>query len=94
MLTLPIQKKWFDMIDMGIKKEEYRNVNKHYISRFARYRNSGEAFGLRLRNGYSSTSPMIECIAKVELGIGKEEWGAEPLLPYFVIKIMSHRRIL
>lgn len=29
MLTLPIKKKWFDMILSGEKKEEYRD-NKHY----------------------------------------------------------------
>lgn len=27
MLTLPIKKKWFDMIVSGEKKEEYRETN-------------------------------------------------------------------
>lgn len=34
MLTLPIKKKWFDMILSGDKKEEYREIKPYYISRF------------------------------------------------------------
>lgn len=34
MLTLPIKKKWFDMILSGEKKEEYREIKPYYDSRF------------------------------------------------------------
>ena len=34
MLTLPIKKKWFDMIKSGEKKEEYREIKPYYTSRF------------------------------------------------------------
>lgn len=34
MLTLPIKKKWFDMILSGEKKEEYRENKPYYTSRF------------------------------------------------------------
>ena len=30
-LTLPLKKKWFDMIKSGEKKEEYREIKPHYI---------------------------------------------------------------
>ena len=33
MLTLPIKKKWFDMILSGEKKEEYRDIKPYYDSR-------------------------------------------------------------
>ena len=33
MLTLPIKKKWFDMIKSGEKKEEYREITPYYNSR-------------------------------------------------------------
>ena len=33
MLTLPIKKKWFDMILNGTKKEEYREIKPYYDSR-------------------------------------------------------------
>lgn len=34
MLTLPIKKKWFDMILSGEKKEEYREIKPYYKIRF------------------------------------------------------------
>ena len=34
MLTLPIKKKWFDMILSGEKKEDSREIKPYYISRF------------------------------------------------------------
>ena len=34
MLTLPIKKKWFDMILSGEKKEEYREITPYYEIRF------------------------------------------------------------
>lgn len=34
MLTLPIKKKWFDMIKSGEKKEEYREIKPYYTRRF------------------------------------------------------------
>ena len=34
MLTLPIKKKWFDMILSGEKKEEYREIKPYYTKRF------------------------------------------------------------
>lgn len=35
MLTLPIKKKWFDMILSGEKKEEYREITPYYMSRLS-----------------------------------------------------------
>ena len=34
MLTLPIKKKWCDMILSGEKKEEYRDIKPYYMTRF------------------------------------------------------------
>lgn len=33
MLTLPIKKKWLDMIAVGEKKEEYRDIKPYYDAR-------------------------------------------------------------
>lgn len=33
-LRLPIKGKWLAQIDAGIKKDEYRDIKQHYISRF------------------------------------------------------------
>ena len=32
-LTLPLKKKWFDLIKAGIKKEEYREQSEYWIKR-------------------------------------------------------------
>ena len=32
-LTLPLKKKWFDMIKSGEKKEEYRDTNYYWVAR-------------------------------------------------------------
>lgn len=33
-LTLALEKKWFDMIKAGIKKEEYREIKDYWLNRF------------------------------------------------------------
>ena len=102
MLTLPIKKKWFDMIVSGEKKEEYREIKPYYDSRFM------NAFGFLLvggqmaapeeirkpwpvlvvfRNGYSKDSPEVVCKCTLQFGKGKPEWGAEPGTLYYVLKI-------
>lgn len=106
MLTLPIKKKWFDMIKSGEKKEEYREIKPYYASRF--YNNYiASGVGLEwilnnnpivyqdiiLRNGYSKNSPSIICYVHIEKGTGKEEWGAEPNKLYYVLKILSVKEI-
>lgn len=107
MLIIPIKKKWFDMILSGEKKEEYRNHNDYYFSRFANlfqfieYNNELIPFWegdvkekidnkkIIFRNGYSSSSPSFVAECNIELGQGKEEWGAEPGTTYYILKIIK-----
>ena len=88
MLTLPIKKKWFDMIKSGEKKEEYREIKPYYTSRF----NNATADDFNyvvFRNGYSPFSPDIKCRCKLRIGQGKEEWGAEPNKEYYILNILE-----
>ena len=97
MLTLPIKKKWFDMILSGEKKEEYRELTSYYFSRFNKYlglyRSGDETewkkrqFQVRFRNGYRENSPTFIATCKVDIGIGKTEWGADPKQEYYVLTI-------
>lgn len=96
MLTLPIKKKWFDMILSGEKKEEYREIKPYYRSRFANvfvmYPYSGIPYGydtakIKFRNGYSNTAPSFVARCKLDIGLGREEWGAEPGVDYYILKI-------
>jgi hypothetical protein len=91
MITLPIKKKWFDMIVSGEKREEYRDITPYYISRFARY------FELRVRvkfrNGYRLDSPTIERTVIPYIGYGRPEWGAEPYKKYIVLGIQNKKEV-
>ena len=37
-LTLPLKKKWFDLIKAGVKKEEYREIKPYYEKRLLDYK--------------------------------------------------------
>ncbi len=104
MLILPIKKKWFDMIKSGEKKEEYREIKSYYTTRFKKIfpyniqKNTNEIWYLGnrtatqeiiFRNGYNSNSPKIKCKCKLNIGQGKEEWGAEPGKEYYILEILE-----
>jgi hypothetical protein len=97
MLTLPIKKKWFDMIKSGEKKEEYREIKPYYTSRFFneyKKNNHNLCFHVIFRNGYSKNSPSIKCYISLYKDLtGRPEWGAEPNKLYYVLKILSVEEI-
>lgn len=100
MLTLPIKKKWFDMIKSGEKKEEYREIKPYWTERF---RNAlydltmTSYFGsivyaqgtLIFKNGYQKNALKIRCFIELSQGYGRPEWGAEPNKQYYVLKVLS-----
>lgn len=97
MLTLTIKKKWFDMIKSGIKKEEYREINRYYDSRFDKYFYKNNVLTpnyIIFRNGYKKDSPKIKCLCDLAQGFGKEEWGATPEHGYYILEILSVEEIV
>ena len=103
MLTLPIKKKWFDMIAKGEKKEEYREIKLYYERRFITaglldwwtddHIPTGNERQIILRNGYSKNSPTMKVNVMLTIGEGKPEWGAEPNKTYYVLHIKSIEHI-
>lgn len=94
MLTLPIKKKWFDMILMGKKNVEYREPTGYWIHRLRRacvvqqVPMNGCGLRLQLRNGYGLDVPtMFITLSKIDIGPGIEEWGAEPGKKYLRLHI-------
>lgn len=94
MLTLPIKKKWFNMIKSGEKKEEYREIKDYWTKRFSNeigyhIASSMPHITVKLKNGYSKNAPsvIVECLFCRDYG--KPEWGAEPNKMYYVLKILS-----
>jgi len=90
-LTFPIKHEWLDLIERGIKKEEYRADTPYYESRLGPY--LGQEIECALRNGYSATSPTLKVKVRVEKGAGNPDWGAEPGVTYFKLVILEMRRI-
>lgn len=87
MLTLPIKKRWFDMIVSGEKPEEYRDDTPYYRSRFGKY--MGCPVKVKFRNGYRADSPSIVCTVVPRHSGGYQKWGAEPGKEYIVLLILS-----
>ena len=88
MLTLPIKKKWFDMIASGEKQEEYRDIKPYYSARLEKYLNK-KHFLICFRNGYRADSPKVTALVKLSIGKGNTEWGAEHNKKYYVLKILG-----
>ena len=94
MLTLPIKKKWFDMIKSGEKKEEYRKINEYYGTRFGRLGvGDNSIHEILLRNGYNKTSPTLKCKVIINIDYGYIGWGADIGKFYFVLKILSAEEV-
>lgn len=93
-LTLPIKKKWFDMIACGEKKEEYRDIKPYYQSRFRNaFCNKNEPVEIVFRNGYSRDSRTITAYCNLRIGQGKPEWGAEAEKDLYILEIVSVKEI-
>lgn len=92
MITLPIKRKWFDMIASGEKLEEYRAMTPRYATMFRNASDAHDCFWCILRNGYSLTSPAIKLYVKLCVGTGNPNWGAEPDKTYFVLRILKKER--
>lgn len=96
-LRLTLNKKWFDMILSGEKKEEYREVKWYWIKRLTNQDADGNVKGksfykkfdfIEFVNGYNSNSQrMVVEFKGIEIGKGKPELGSENGIDYFVISL-------
>lgn len=93
-LHLNLKRKWFDMIKSGEKKEEYREIKKHWITQLiGGDLNDGDCDfyhfdTVTFSNGYAKNRPqfVIELIS-IEFETGFEKWGAIEGVEYFVLKL-------
>ena len=97
-LRLTLSKQWFDLIEKGIKTEEYREVKRYWIQRLCNeveweMDSSWEAVYkkfdfVQFTNGYNKKSPQITLqFLGLRLGKGNPDWGAMPKTDYFVIEL-------
>ena len=94
-LTLPLKRKWFELIKAGTKKEEYRAITPYWIKRLLenpedKVRAKFKSFDrLVFTLGYPKADDTERRLTfknpKIRIGTGRPEWGAEPGKQYFVI---------
>ena len=89
-LDLVLKHKWYDMIDVGDKPEEYRQNNDYWNNRLIDKETLRvKPFShVRFHRGYTSTT-MLWTITDISLGRGKTEWGAPADKDVFIIKLGS-----
>ena len=90
-LDLPLKKEWYDLIESGVKKEEYREIKPYWCTRlldgykemtcveFKRFTH------VRFRYGYTKKT-MLKRVTEILMGDGKPEWGAPENEKVFIIR--------
>lgn len=91
-LYLSLKKKWYDMICCGIKREEYRNMTNYWNKRLFYTNGEPKDFEyVEFTLGYPAKSDnsrrMRFKITSISKRCGKEEWGAEKGVCYYVIQL-------
>ena len=100
-LDLVLKHQWYDMIDVGDKREEYRLHKPYWCKRLL----NQEFAMFSQRYGYTTCNPkgythvrshrgytyvtMLWTITGISLGRGKTEWGAPENKDVFIIKLGS-----
>lgn len=85
-LNLVLKSRWFDMIERGEKKEEYRDITAYWEKRITKEHNYTH---VRFVRGYRAEAPrLLFKIKKISCRDGgRAEWGADPGRLYFVIEL-------
>jgi hypothetical protein len=89
-LHLNLQKKWYNMIESGEKKEEYREIKVYWLVRLLGPDEKVLPFThVEFKNGYQKNARTMTWTinGEIKTGFGREEWGAIPGYKYFVIKL-------
>ena len=99
-LHLPLKIEWYNMIESGEKKEEYRQISNHWCKRLIHdYDEQIEEYGaiifdeknikefdkIKFSYGYTKKNMVFKCVG-ISVGYGNEDWGA-PGEPVFIIKL-------
>ena len=88
-LHLTLKKKWFDLIVLGIKKEEYRELKPYWINRLGGPNDNCVNYDLvTFRNGYAKDAPTITLQCKgITIGKARPEWSDNWQGDVFIIKL-------
>lgn len=97
-LELPLKKEWYNLIECGEKREEYRVIKPYWTKRFigvygpqfyhrlfylrAKYKDYTHVL---FRYGYTKRKMQYE-IDEITVGRGRTDWGAPADKDVFIIK--------
>lgn len=93
-LFLSLKKKWYELIESGVKTEEYRKIKPYWINRLIIRKYKGNIMvdaspkdfkEVKFSYGYTKRTMTFICDC-IEIGKGKPEWGA-PEEDVFIIKL-------
>ena len=88
-LDLALKAEWYDLIEKGEKKEEYREIKAYWIKRLT-ISESPIKFKhfdyVRFRYGYTKRIITFK-IKEIKIGIGNPTWGGKPNTNVFIIKL-------
>jgi len=92
-LTLNLKKQWYEMIESGEKKEEYREIKPFWMKRLMDANDpdgDGASFKkfdqVKFVYGYTKRTMTFD-IAYMKVATGNMKWGAIPGEVYYVIGI-------
>ena len=80
-LYLPLKKEWYEMIERGVKTEEYREIKTYWNIRLI-YKGLTH---VKFSYGYTKRTMIFE-IERITIGKGNPEWGA-PKEDCYIIKL-------
>lgn len=85
-LFLNLKAKWYDMIEAGIKKEEYREIKDFWTKRLRNETGFKHFDYVTFVYGYTRRNMTFE-VNNISIKEGNTEWGAEYNKNYYVIEI-------
>lgn len=84
-IHLVLKHKWWNMIESGVKTEEYREIKPYYEKRLLYVYDTNDTVLVCFHKGYTSET-MTFVIEGVSIGKGNPEWGA-PDKDVFIIRL-------
>lgn len=85
-LYLNLKGCWYDMIESGEKKEEYREIKPFWTKRLKEGDSFKQFKQVCFVYGYTKRKMLIECKG-IKVKTGNPKWGAVPDVEYYVIKL-------
>jgi hypothetical protein len=89
------KEKWYDMVDAGIKMEDYRDMAGSYAKMFTngkikangKWHNAADV-NVVFAHGYQKNRRTMKFrVRGLRVGIGKEEWGADQTKNQYILEI-------